>query len=92
MEILGFFEVLAMVESFRGDGFTRPFLTYVTKSPPEEFLSVTMDDSGSKLLAGTTTAVSPGLPHIVSKISLYNYAVALFPVKDEAASLRFDGK
>jgi hypothetical protein len=38
-------ELLAIATVFKGDGFTRFFLTTVTKSPSEGFSPVTMDES-----------------------------------------------
>jgi hypothetical protein len=84
--IIGYFVVLAIAEEFTGHVFARFFLTTVTTSPSEEFSSVTMDDSGTKFLAGAVTAVAQRLPPVVNTTSLYYFAVALFAEADEATS------
>jgi hypothetical protein len=50
-----------------------------------------MDDSGRKYLARAVTAVAPGLAPTAHTASLYDYAVTLFAVADEATSRLIDG-
>jgi hypothetical protein len=91
MAILLFFVALAIADGSTGDELARSFLTAVTKPPSEMFSPVTMDDSGRKYLAGAVTAVAPGLPPTAYTPSLYDYAVTIFAVADEATSHHIDG-
>jgi hypothetical protein len=60
MGTLGVFVVLSITAVFTGDELILFFLTTVTKSPSEGFSLVTMDDSGTRFLAGAATVVAPG--------------------------------
>jgi hypothetical protein len=78
-------------QCLRKTGATRFFLTTVTKSPSEGFSPVTMDGSGSEFLGGAVTTAILGLPTAAHTTSLYDLAVALIAMADEAASRRVDG-
>jgi hypothetical protein len=91
MATLGFLVVLATAAVFTEDGVIHFFVTTVTKSPSEGFSPVTMDGSGSEFLGSAVTKETLGLPTAVHTTSLYDLAVALIAMADEAALCHVDG-
>jgi hypothetical protein len=91
MSTLCFLVVLETIAVFTEDEVNRFFVTTVTKSLSEGFPPLTMSGTGSEFIARAITLTTLGLPLIAHTTSLYDLAVTLFAMADEAASRRVDG-